>query len=265
MQNTIHYPDGVFCWVDLSTTDAGPAKAFYSGLFGWAFDDRPTDMGGVYSMGQVDGKDTAGLGEMPQVMKDMGIPPFWMSYVKHDDVDAVAAKITEAGGSFIVPAMDVMEAGRMLIAKDPTGAAFGVWQPGEHLGAQRVNQPNSLVWNELQTRDVEGAKSFYAAVFGWTYQVDEKGYVAVLAGDRVQAGMMQIQPEWGEVPPNWGTYFMVDDVNAAVAKVQELGGSIMVPPTPAGELGKFSVVQDPLGAVFSIMQFDGPVDSPPGA
>lgn len=265
MQAAIRYPDGVFCWVDLSTTDAKTAKAFYSGLFGWTFDDRTTDMGGVYSMAQIEGKDVAGLGEMPQVMQDQGIPSFWMSYVKHDDVEGVAARIEEAGGTFILPPMDVMKSGRMLIAQDPAKAAFGVWQPGEHIGAQRVNAPNSLVWNELQTNDVEGAKTFYAGVFGWTYQVDDKGYVAVLAGERVQAGMMQIQPEWGEVPPNWSVYFMVDDVNAAVAKVQELGGNVMVPPTPAGEMGKFSVVQDPLGAVFNVMEFNGPIDPPPGA
>ena len=153
----------------------------------------------------------------------------------------------------------------MIVAIDPTGASFGVWQPGTHLGAQAVNTPNSLVWNELQTHDLEGAKSFYAKVFDWTYQMDDKGYVVVLADERVQAGMMKIQPEWGQVPPNWGVYFMVEDVDAAVAKVQELGGSVMVPPTPAGDMGKFAVAQDPLGAVFSVMEFNGPVDPPPGA
>jgi len=265
MQDAIRYPDGVFCWVELSTTDADVAKAFYSGLFGWAFDDRPTAVGGVYSMAQLDGKDVSGLSEMPQVMQERGIPPFWMSYVKHDDLDGVAARIEEGGGKFVLPPMDVEEYGRMIVAIDPTGASFGVWRPGTHLGAQVVNAPNALVWNELQTHDLEGAKDFYAKVFDWTYQGDEKGYVVVLAGERAQAGMMKIQPEWGEMPPNWGVYFMVEDVNGAVAKIEELGGKVMVPPTPAGDMGKFAVVQDPLGAVFSVMEFNGPIDPPPGA
>ncbi len=265
MQDAIHYPDSVFCWVELSTTDAKAAKAFYSGLFGWDFDDRPTEMGGVYSMAKLGGKDVAGLGEMPQVMQEKKIPPFWMSYVKHDDADGVAARIEERGGKFILPPMDVMDYGRMIVAIDPTGASFGVWQPSKHLGAQVVNAPNSLIWNELQTRDLEGAKGFYAGVFDWTYQEDDKGYVVAMAGERVQAGMMKIQPEWGEVPPNWGVYFMVEDVNASAAKVQELGGNVMVPSTPAGDMGTFAVMQDPLGAVFSVMEFNGPVDPPPGA
>ena len=152
----------------------------------------------------------------------------------------------------------------MTVAQDPTGAAFAVWQPKNHIGAQLVNIPNTLIWNELQTRAPETAKTFYAAVFGWTYDADPNGYIMCKQDGRTQAGMIQMDETWGEVPNNWTVYFMVEDLEASVSKVQELGGNVLVPPTPAGELGKFSVVQDPQGGAFTIMQFNGPVDSPPG-
>lgn len=264
MQVVTGYPDGLFSWVDLATTDQAAAKEFYSGLFGWTFADMPTDMGSVYSMAQIDGYNVCGLGPLPPEMAAQGIPPLWSSYISHSDVDAVAAKITEAGGNVMFPPFDVMDSGRMTNAMDPTGAAFGIWQPKEHIGAQLVNQPNTLVWNELQTRDVGAAQAFYAAVFGWTYETDASGYVAVNLGARTQAGMMAIGDDWGPVPPNWSVYIMVADIEASTAKVTELGGNVLRPPFPIGEMGKLSVVQDPQGAVFSIMQFNGPIDPPPG-
>jgi predicted enzyme related to lactoylglutathione lyase len=258
------YPDGVFSWVDLGTSDTEGAKSFYTGLFGWTFLDVPTDSGVIYSMGQIDGHDVAGLGPLDPDMQAQGVPPFWTGYIKHNDVDAVAAKATEAGGNVMMPPFDVMESGRMTIIQDPTGAMFGVWQPGTHIGAKLVNTPNTLVWNELQTKDIESAKSFYGAVFGWAYDVNDQGYVACKTDGRVQAGMMQIDESWGEVPPNWSTYFLVEGIESKVEKIQELGGNVLVPPTPAGELGKFSVVQDPQGGTFNIIEYNGPADPPPG-
>jgi predicted enzyme related to lactoylglutathione lyase len=197
------YPDGYFSWVDLTTTDLEGAKAFYAGLFGWEYLDIPMpDSDAAYSMAHFDGNLIAGLGPQSPDMAEQGVPPMWASYVKHDNVDAIAAKVTEAGGTLIMPPMDVMESGRMLLAVDPTGAVFGVWQPNQHKGANLVNQPNTLIWNELQTHDVEKAKAFYTSVFGWGSQVDENGYVTFQVEDRTQAGMMQIQAEWGDVPPN---------------------------------------------------------------
>lgn len=166
MQVVRQYPDGVFCWVDLITPDQNGAKAFYTALFGWEADDRPIDVGGTYTMLQLEGKNVAGLGEMQPEMKSQGMPAFWTSYVKHDDVDSIAAKISEAGGNLMFPPMNVMDSGRMTTAMDVTGAAFGVWQPQEHIGAQLVNIPNALVWNELQSRQPDEAKAFYESVFG---------------------------------------------------------------------------------------------------
>lgn len=256
------YPDGLFCWVDLTTTDQEGAKAFYSGLFGWEADDIPTPMGPMYTMFRIQGKNVAGGGPMPPDMQ--GMPPYWMSYVSHSDVDSVVEKVVAAGGAVPMPAMDVMEEGRMALIQDPTGAMVGVWQPKDHIGAQLVNMDNTLVWNELQTRDAESAAAFYATVFGWTYSQTDSGYYVFANDGRAQAGMMQMDDSWGPVPPSWSAYFMVPDIQATVARAQELGGKIFVPPTRTSDMGTFSVIQDPQGAVFTAMQFDGPVDEPPG-
>jgi len=264
MQIVKSYPDGVFSWVDLGTTDTEVAKRFYGGLFGWSFLDQLTDSGVVYSMAQIEGYNVACLGPLDSEMEKQGVPPFWSSYIKHDDVDAVGAWSTQAGDTGLFPPFDVMDTGRRTMIQDPAGEVFGVWQPGQLIGAQLVNIPNTLFWNELQAPDLEVARDFYSAVFGWTYDVDPNGYVAVKAGDRVQAGMMKMTEETGEVPPNWSLYFLVENAADAAARAVELGAQVIVPPTPAGEIGKFSLLQDPQGAVYSVIEYNAPASPPPG-
>lgn len=264
MQVVKEYPNGVFSWVDLGTTDPEGAKSFYGSLFGWSFLDVPTSSGMLYSMAQLEGYVVCGLGPMDPDTQAQGVPPFWTNYVKHDNVDSVAAKASSAGGVVMFPPTDIDESGRMAIFQDPTGAVVGVWQPGTHIGAQLVNIPNTLTWNELMTRDIEAAKSFYAKVFDWTYETDESGYVAVKAEDRTQAGMMAMTEEMTQIPPNWGHYFLVEDVNALAEKTKKLGGSVLVPVTPAGDIGEFAVLQDPQGAVFNIIRYAGEASPPPG-
>ena len=260
------YPDGVFSWVDLTTSDVAGAKAFYAGLFGWESEDIEHEGTYIYTMLTLDGHNVAGMGELQPDMAEQGIPPHWSSYVNHSNVDGITAKAAEAGGTVLFPPMDVMDSGRMTMIQDPTGAMFGVWQPRNHIGAQVVNHPNALVWNELQTRDAAAAQTFYEATFGWEGQVDEgSGYRMFAVNGRVQAGMMEMDENWPEnVPANWQVYIRVDDVQAAAAKATELGGTVMMPPTPAGEMGMFTVIADPQGAVFTAMQFNGEVDTPPG-
>ena len=289
MQVVSSYANGMFCWVDLTTTDPVAAKVFYARIFGWEYEDRPTDMGIPYleqeysqelqtraaeyedrptDMGipytncQIDGYRVAGLVLMPESMQDQNIPPRWTSYIKHDDVDAVAEKVTEAGGTVTMPPMDVMTEGRLLMAQDPAGADFCVWQPKNNTGAHLVNIPNTLVWNELQTRDAPGALRFYHSVFGWDHDADPSGYYLFKVNEHVHAGMLLIDDSWGDVPPHWTPYFMVADIEATVATVQELGGTILVPVTAIEEMGRFSVIQDPQGGVFVAMQFHGSADPP---
>jgi hypothetical protein len=157
-----------------------------------------------------------------------------------------------------------MEHGRMAMFSDPTSAIVGVWGPRNHTGAQLVNQPNTLVWNELQTRDMGTAQAFYRDVFGWTDAVDGNGYVTYYVDGRLHCGSLHMDQDWGDIPAHWAVYFLVDDVAATAARAEELGGKVLVPPSPAGELGTMAVLQDPQGADFSIIRFNGPADEPPG-
>ena len=220
MQVVKQYPDGTFSWVDLGTTDTEAAKQFYGGLFGWSFLDIPVGPDSFYSMAQIEGYNVAGVGPLDPSLQEQGVPPIWSAYVKHDDVDAVATRAASAGGTVMMPPMDVMDSGRMTMIQDPTGAVFGVWQPDQHIGAQLVNIPNTLTWNELQTSDVGAAREFYHAVFDWNYAVDANNYVVCKVGERTQAGMMKIADDWGDVPPNWTNYFLVADIDVSARKGQ---------------------------------------------
>lgn len=266
MQIVTKYPDGVFCWVDLTTPDVEGAKAFYSGLFGWETDNH-SDSG--YYVFRLHGYTVAGVGPMSAEAQAGGAPPVWISYVKHDDIDSVAGRVANAGGTIFVPPMDVAAGdggteGRFALLMDPTGATFGVWQPDRHTGAQLVNAPNALVWNELQTRDTAAAEAFYRDVFGWTTAEMSPGYSVCQVDGRGQAGMIAIQASWGDVPPNWSVYFQVDDVPAAAARAEALGGGVAVPPSDPGQSWQFAVLRDPQGAHFTVAHWNNPSDPPPG-
>jgi uncharacterized protein len=267
MNKVTAYPDGVFCWVDLATTDLEGAKAFYSQLFGWEADDSPLPGGMTYTTFRLDGHSVAGMGPLMPEQQTAGVPAHWSSYVKHDDAEAIAERISAAGGTLILPPMDVMEEGRMLMAQDPTGAVFGVWQPGRHTGAQRVNAPNSLVWNELQTRDhnVESAIQFYNQVFGWTERRPEPGYVGLAVDGRRQAGILPLDESRANIPSNWAVYFLVENVAATVQSAQALDAEIHVPETALDERSSFAVIRDPQGAYFNVVHWpDEWIDPPPG-
>ena len=201
----------------------------------------------------LDGKLVAGLAPIMQE----GQPPAWSTYVATDDADAAVARATEAGGQAVVEPMDVMDAGRMAFVAHPAAGFVGLWQAGRHTGAQLVNEPGSLTWNELHTRDVEGAKAFYAALFGWTPDDQDMGgmsYTIFNLGDTGIAGAMTMRPDVPDgVPAFWLTYFAVDDCEASVAKAQELGGSVMSPPMDIPGVGRFALLGDPHGTPFSVL------------
>ena len=262
MQVTQH-PHGTFSYVDLNSTDADSAKKYYTNLFGWASEDEPLPMGGVYTTFLQDGKTVAAVSQMSPEMEAGGMPSVWNSYVTVDDVDGIAEKATELGGTVIAPPFDVMEYGRMAVIQDPTGAVFSVWQAGKSIGAQLVNVPNSLCWNELLTRDTEVATAFYTALFGWTTQVNDvpMPYTTWMNGERMNGGMMGITDEMpADMPAHWMAYFAVEDVDAIVAKSNELGGHTTVEPFDAGDVGRIAILQDPAGGTFSIIKFAVPTD-----
>lgn len=263
MTNTTSYPHGTFSWADLQAADAATAKAFYSSLFGWQTVDMPMPEGGVYSMLQQDGKDVVGLGEMSAEQKAQGMPSVWNSYISVDNVDAVAAKAGGLGGTIIMPPFDVMDAGRMAVIQDPTGAFVSLWQSNKHKGAGIFNVPNTMGWNELATRDTNAAKAFYTSLLGWEAQTDANGYTVWINKGRMNGGMMQMDAQMGNMPPNWMVYFSVADCAATADKAKALGGNIIAPPFAAGDVGIISVIQDPQGAVFSAIQVSNPDTTTP--
>jgi hypothetical protein len=257
-ERTSHAP-GTFSWVDLSTTDAEGAKAFYGGLFGWAFDDRPVGDGVIYTMCLLDGKAVCAISGQQEQERSQGIPPHWNNYVTVDDVGARTAQAGELGGNVVVEPFDVLDAGRMSVVADPTGAVFSMWEPRSSIGAEIVNVPGALTWNELATKDVERAKEFYGALFGWRLE-DLEGdggmrYTMVHNGDRSNGGIRAQSEMEAGIPPNWLPYFATASADATVARAGELGGAVLMPPmtVPAG---RFAALADPQGAVFATFEGD---------
>lgn len=245
------YLAGTPSWVDIGVPDMDAAVAFYGGLFGWTFTEGAEETGG-YRQALIGDKRVAGFG--PKM--DPG-PPYWATYIATDDADATAEKVVAAGGQVLVPPMDVMEFGRMAVFTDDVGTVFSVWQGGTHPGSELVNEPNTLTWNELNTRQPDEAKAFYTSVFGWTAETGESPMMTYtqwyLDGD-VVGGMMHMGAQFPpEVPNLWLVYFGVDDTDAAIAKVTELGGKLLMGPMDI-DAGRFAVVEDPSEAAFAIIK-----------
>ena len=272
------YLPGVPCWVDTSQPDPEAAVAFYNGLFGWEFKDAmPPDSGGKYFIASLRDGSVAAVGSQPE-----GGPPMatWNTYIWVDNADEVAAKARDAGGRVVTDPFDVFDAGRMAVLTDPEGATFCVWQAKQHKGAQIVNEPGSLNFNGLNTRDVQGAQSFYGSLFGWkTLDLGGDaqmwrlpGYGAFLEKndpglrermaesgapkgfEDVVATLNPIADDQSDTPPHWSVTFAVDDADATAAKATELGGQVIVAPFDAPWV-RMAVIGDPQGATFIASQF----------
>ncbi len=254
------YAPGAFCWTDLSTTDAEGAKAFYTALFGWEAIDAPAGPDMVYTMLNLNGKPVAALYQMGPEQQSQGMPPFWNSYVSVANAAEMAEKAKSLGGTVLQDAFDVMDAGRMAMIQDPTGAVLALWEPKTHFGSHLANVPGSFSWNELATNDTVRASAFYTGLFGWTAQVQEEpfSYTTFSNGKRMNAGMLQMTEDWGDVLPHWMVYFAVEDCDASAEKVKQLGGQLRVPPTDIPPVGRFAVVQDPQGGAFTIIKLNNP-------
>jgi predicted enzyme related to lactoylglutathione lyase len=247
------YQAGVPCWVDLATNDLEGAKAFFGGLFGWDAQVSEDPAAGGYTMFSLNGDEVAG--GMSLMAPEQ--PTVWTTYVSVDDIDKTAEAVALGGGSVLMAPMDVMDVGRTGVFADPSGAVFAGWQPRAHKGAALVNEPGSLCWNELMTRDADGAKAFYPSVFGWGYRASpftDVEYTEWQVNGRTVGGMMQMDQNFPpDLPPHWMAYFAVADCQASAAKVTELGGTVSVPPTVI-PIGTFAVCGDPQGAFFSLIQ-----------
>lgn len=272
------YLPGVPCWVDTSQPDPGAAVAFYSGLFGWDFEDAmPPGSAGKYFIARLRGGDVAAVGSQAE-----GGPPMagWNTYVWVESADEATTKVLNAGGRVVMGPFGVMEAGRMAVFTDPGGAAFRVWQAKQHRGARIVNEPGSLNFNGLNTRDAGSAKSFYGSLFGWEALGLEgaaemwrlPGYGAFLEKsdpglrkrmaesgapegfEDVVATLNPIADDQPDVPAHWSVTFAVDDTDATAARAAELGGQVVVPPFDAPWV-RMTVITDPQGATFIASKF----------
>ena len=248
------WPNGTPCWVDYGAADIDAAKAFYTTVLGWGYTGGEPEFGG-YLTATVDGEQAAGMG--PQ--QDPNDPPRWTTYFAADDAAATAARITEAGGTVLMGPMQVGPMGTMVIALDPQGNPFGLWQSGVNTGVRIHNEPGALAWNELMAGDTAAAKEFYSSVFGFTFdQMDAEtagegmDYFTFSTGGNPLGGLGASDPS---MPKGWLTCFAVDSTDAAVATVEAKGGKVTMPPmdTP---FGRFAIVEDPWGASFEVM---GPV------
>lgn len=278
MSDRDRYIPGVPCWVDTTQPDPEAAVEFYGGLFGWQFEDTmPADAPGSYLIARLGGGDVAA------VSSPMGEAPpqaTWNTHVWVDSADETAAKVRAAGGTVLAEPFDVMEAGRMAVCADPAGAAFCLWQAGKHRGAAVVNEAGSLNFNNLSVRDLEGAKAFYSAVFGWEVLTMDGGFGmwslpgygefldelnpgtvermaemgAPLGFENVVASLDPIPADQPETPPHWGVTFGVDDADAIAEKAAKLGGKVLVDPFDAPWV-RMTVIADPQGATFTASKF----------
>ena len=286
------YIPGVACWVDASEPDPEAAVDFYAGLFGWEFEDvMPPSSEGKYFIARCEARgwsvfdmsgdlrrgDVAAVGSIPEAAPPTAI---WNTYFWVDSADEAASKVHDAGGGVVMEPFDFMDASRMAVFTDPEGAAFCVWEANEHKGARVVNDPGSLNFNGLNTRDVEGARSFYRSVFGWqTLTLDGGAEMWTLPGygdyleryhpdlrkQMAEAGVAEgfedvvatinpIADDRPDTPAHWSVTFAVDDADAAAAKATELGGKVIVPPFDAPFV-RMTVIGDPQGATFIASKF----------
>jgi uncharacterized protein len=277
------YPAGVPCWVDTAQPDPEAAVGFYSGLFGWEFEDRmPAGSPGRYFVARIRGRDVAAVGSQPEGMQG---PPAWNMYVWVDSADEAAATAKDAGGSVLMEPFDVGEAGRMAVLADPEGAAFCVWEAKGHRGAQLVNEHATWNFNELNTRDPGGAQTFYRAMFGWaatTLVTGDGGFTMWrrpgygdflaerdpglrerLASDGAPEGFedavawlvrMTADQFPDDTPSHWSTTFAVDDADEIAERAAELGGTVLAPPFDAPWV-RMTVIRDPQGATFTASKY----------
>jgi len=253
------HPQGMPSWVELSTTDEKGALAFYSGLFGWKDDPQPMGPGSFYHMQQIRKLEVCAIAQQSPEEKAQHVPTHWRTYFAVTSADDAAKRVTQAGGKVLMPPMDVFEAGRMVMAMDPQGAMFGLWQAKQHVGYRIMGETGALTWNELLTTDPAKAGAFYSTVLGITAAKAPMAgmdytLLKVAGTGRDAGGIMKIMPQMGPMPPNWMVYFQTADADATVKKAQSLGGKLMLPAQDIPGVGRIAGLLDPQGGAFAVIK-----------
>jgi predicted enzyme related to lactoylglutathione lyase len=249
-------PIGAPCWMDLLTSDAGRARAFYGELFGWTAGEASEAFGG-YFMFMRDGVPVAGC--MPKIpgIPEMAGPDAWSVYLSSADTKITVDKALASGGTLTFGPMDIADLGTEAVILDAGGARIGIWQARSFPGVTVFGQPGTPAYFELVTRGYRGASVFYGDVFGWDPRVvsdtPEFRLTVLTDGDETIAGIMDASDflPAGE-PGHWKIYIKVADTDAALARVAELGGTVVsaAMDTPYGRLAE---VADPTGARFKLV------------
>ncbi|MEU0738316.1 VOC family protein [Streptomyces sp. NPDC006134] len=239
-------PEGVPCWVDAQLPDVEAGRRFYGELFGWTFEDRAETDGRTRAPGSpvwalLDGEPVAGLAHKP----DGRLPTVWTVYFATPDAEALAARITRAGGQVVSAPLPVGELGTAALVTDPQGAVFALWQPAAHPGFGRRHEPGTFTWAELYTTDTEAANAFYGGLF------HDALFGPVAEPDFGRAPLSGVFP--AEMPPHFLIHFGVEDCEAALAAAVRLGGRVQVPPFDTS-YGRAAVVADDQGASFALLQ-----------
>jgi predicted enzyme related to lactoylglutathione lyase len=250
MSDQRFFDHGTPGWVDLGTSDPVAARLFYGALFGWEADDQ----GRGYSLSRLHGRAVAGIGPLSVA----GQHSAWMTYMIVDDADSSVAKVKAAGGEVFLGPLDALNAGRLAVVADTTGAPFGLWQPRSHRGAEIRGEHGTMCWHELNTRRPISAASFYGAVFGWeAHEVpidDGSSYTEWLLGDKSVCGMMPMDASTpAHVPPHWLVHFAVHDCDDSVGQATAIGATLLVEPMDVPP-GRLAVLADPQGAAFAVIQ-----------
>ncbi|AXE78809.1 VOC family protein [Streptomyces atratus] len=249
------HPEGTPCWADAMFPDLDGAKSFYGDVLGWTFGESSSEFGN-YTQAYADGKAVAAV--VPPMPGQEG-QSAWCLYLASPDAAATAAKIRENGGETLMDPMEVGEFGTMLLARDPSGVVFGVWQAGSHEGFESQGVPGAFCWAEVFTREPEKSDAFFCAVFPYSMvkmEDDAVDFRMFNLGDKTVMGRMKMGDEFPpEVPPHMNVYFTVADCDAAVAKATERGAVLRFGPMTM-PFGRFAALTDPQGAAFSVIDVD---------
>ncbi|MQY37632.1 putative glyoxylase CFP32 [Streptomyces sp. RB17] len=245
-------PEGTPCWADAMFSDVEGAKRFYGDVLGWTFGESSSEYGN-YTQAYADGKAVAAV--VPPMPGQEGQSQ-WCLYFASPDAAAAAERIRENGGEVLMEPMQVGDFGTMCLAREPSGAVFGVWQAGTHEGFEATATPGAYCWAEVFTREPEKADSFLSAVFPYRMKdiVDDAVDFRMFdIGEEAVLGRMRMTDDFPpEVPSYINVYFTVDDCDEAVARATKLGGVLRFGPM-SSPFGRFAALSDPQGANFSVI------------
>jgi len=242
--------------VESGSADIESSSRFYEGLFGWEVDQRTVPDGGTYVRFLMRGGPVAGMYAVEAADEVAGVPSHWLSYILVVDAVATLGKAVALGATAFGDVVEVPGVVTVAEFSDPAGAVCGLWQPGSHIGASYVAEPGSLAWNDLLTPDPLGAASFYCSLFDWTLEAVElcsSSYHLFRSGDSLRGGMMDTLAN-GEDHSSWRAHIGVEDLDAATAKVIELGGHISNDAIQVPGLGRRAAVRDPAGISFMLIE-----------